>query len=223
MIIYYSLQIVGIVLGFVYLFIFIPKYGLNMRKTLLGTIIMVSICYLLTILLYRIVKGVWGGQNLVRMMAFFPLVVLLVAKLLKLPVKKVLDLVAPVPCIIQSIAKIGCQYVGCCYSQIEVNWGFYNRIKEVNLFPIQLLEGIVAGSIAAFLIVRSIKNKYNTQGLNLPLGLVLFGITRFLLEFLRNNRKLFLGISELAIWAFSIAIIGVGWLCIVWKKRIVKK
>ena len=44
-----------------------------------------------------------------------------------------------------------------------------------------------------------------------PLMLILFGYSRFFLEFARDNEKLFLGISSLAIHAFIMGIVGTVW------------
>ena len=52
--------------------------------------------------------------------------------------------------------------------------------------------------------------------------LILFGSTRFLLEFLRDNEKLFWGISNLAIHAFIMFVVGVVWYFVesnYWKKH----
>ena len=45
------------------------------------------------------------------------------------------------------------------------------------------------------------------------------GYSRFLLEFLRDNDKLFLGISELALHALAMALIGAVWLIADKRKR----
>jgi prolipoprotein diacylglyceryltransferase len=44
--------------------------------------------------------------------------------------------------------------------------------------------------------------------------LVLFGSTRFLFEFLRDNEKMFWGISNLAIHALFMFVVGVIWIVI---------
>ena len=49
--------------------------------------------------------------------------------------------------------------------------------------------------------------------------LMLFGYTRFLLEFARDYNKLFFGISELAMQAVFGALVGTIWYAIVKKER----
>ena len=49
--------------------------------------------------------------------------------------------------------------------------------------------------------------------------LVTFGGTRFLLEFLRDNEKLFLGISSLALHALFMVLVGTVWLMVLYEKN----
>jgi prolipoprotein diacylglyceryltransferase len=43
----------------------------------------------------------------------------------------------------------------------------------------------------------------------------MFGSTRFLLEFARDNEKLFWGISNLAIQAFIMLVVGIMLFCVI--------
>ena len=56
------------------------------------------------------------------------------------------------------------------------------------------------------------KNDFKVTGEYYPFMLILFGYSRFLLEFLRDNQKLFLGISSLAIHALVMGVVGTIWL-----------
>lgn len=51
-----------------------------------------------------------------------------------------------------------------------------------------------------------------------PLMLILFGFTRFLCEFLRDNYKVFGNISNIALHAAFMFIVGVVWLLVLRKK-----
>ena len=55
------------------------------------------------------------------------------------------------------------------------------------------------------------KRSYNPDGTLYPLMLILYGGTRFIWEFFADNDKLFLRISELALWALLTFLIGVVW------------
>ena len=86
---------------------------------------------------------------------------------------------------------------------------------KTRLFPIQLLEGLVSAAIAIWLIVYAKKHDYDCDGLCMPYMLISFGITRFFLEFLRDNPiTIFWGISELAFWALFMSIVGAIWIMV---------
>ena len=86
-------------------------------------------------------------------------------------------------------------------------------------FPIQPIEALTAVAIVVFLFVRSKKKQYEPDGYEYPLMLVLFGSTRFLFEFLRDNDKMFWGISNLAIHALFMFVVGLIWIIILYNKR----
>ena len=75
-------------------------------------------------------------------------------------------------------------------------------------FPNQPIEAIVALIIAYYIARREKKKGYKTDGLSIPIMLMLFGYSRFFLEFARDNEKLFWGISSLAIHALVCGITG---------------
>ena len=65
---------------------------------------------------------------------------------------------------------------------------------------------------------RAKKRNYVPDGLEYPVMLVLFGSTRFLFEFLRDNEKMFWGISNLAIHALFMFVVGIIWIIVAKKK-----
>ena len=92
-----------------------------------------------------------------------------------------------------SIGKLGCFLVGCCYG-IEYN-GFgkimYQYSNEapnnVYLFPVQLIESILFLIIFIYVKGKQYKNKFNIT--TVGNSLILCGITKFLLDFLRMSHK----------------------------------
>ena len=138
-------------------------------------------------------------------------------RLLMLDFKKVCDYLAPVVCVQHGVSHFGCIFGGCCYSY-EWSHGVYNHILKYKTFPIQPIEALVAVGIVLFIWLREKKNNFVVTGEYYPLMLILFGYSRFLLEFARDNHKVFLGISNLAIHALVMGIVGTVWLIIL-KKR----
>ena len=113
-------------------------------------------------------------------------------------------------------ARIGCIFPGCCHGYPS-SWGLYSNEAGTVCFPIQIIEIIVSFILA--LIMWNMHSKERFQGKLYPWFLVLFGSTRFVLEFLRDNQKLFWGISELALHALSCFIVGMILLTLSKKRR----
>lgn len=210
--IYYSLHALGFLACALYILRFAGAYELDGKKSVLIFLCFYSCSYLLMLLLYFLIVGKFGGQNVVRIFVFIPVFSSLFCRIFRTDVIRSLDLFAPLVCICQAFGKIGCQIVGCCQSQIAVSWGIPNRYTGTRLFPVQLLEGAVSAAIAVGLVLFAKKRDFRCRGLCMPYMFISFGVTRFFLEFLRNNVKLFWGISELALWCVFMTVVGVCWL-----------
>ncbi len=85
--------------------------------------------------------------------------------------------------LIYSFTKIGCFFTGCCYG-IPYD-GFlsikYPHVMNEPLFPIQLLEIII------FIIMFNICNHYQSKKDITYITLTVIAITKFLVEYLRNE------------------------------------
>ncbi len=208
----------GLVLIIVYMSIFASKYEINKVKLIPYTIFCFLTMYVLMLILFWICVGHLGGQNVIRTFVFLPLIIILYSRVFDIDTKKAMDISAPAICIAQFAGKFACQYEGCCRSWLKVDWGIYNNVVQKRLFPVQLAEGITSLLITIYLIYISKKHNYNYGGLCLPWMLILFGITRFIWEFMRDNKKIIWNISELAIWCILMVIVGGIWLLVDKKK-----
>jgi phosphatidylglycerol:prolipoprotein diacylglycerol transferase len=164
------------------------------------------------LVLFWIITGDFGGQNVIRVFLFVPLILLLYAKTFDIDYKVSLDFAAPVLCIAQAFGKIGCTISGCCESFIEVPWGVYNQQTETTLFPVQICEGITALLVAVCVVLIAKRRGFRCGGITMAWMWVMFGSTRVVWEFFRANEKLFLGLSELALWSIALTVAGVVWL-----------
>lgn len=218
-VLYYSLHAVGILLSCGYVWYIAPKYQSERKRTVICVMLSCITAYVFMMVLFWIRYGVFGGQNVVRVIVFLPAIMIAWGRIFRISVSAILDMTAPIACISQTFGKIGCQVVGCCYSWWEMNYGLYNPIYHKYLFPIQLLEGLISMIIAVLLIAETLKKNAKTDGWLMPWSLVLFGSTRFFLEFLRDNEKLFAGISELALWAALMTLEGGIWLAIKYARK----
>ena len=88
-----------------------------------------------------------------------------------------------------AIGKIGCFLVGCCYGMKYSGPGSiiynYSSIapKNTSLFPVQILETLIFTLIFIYTIKKTIKNRFNNK--ELGIFIILCGISKFLLDFLR--------------------------------------
>ena len=174
--------------------------------------------FLLTLNIFILLAGwaltgftFFGMKNIVVGYPFVPLMAMGFGKLLKDDWRRMLDFMTPAFPLTQVVAKISCCFVGCCFGY-PMEHGLWNPIFEQTLFPVQLLEGFAA-LIVTILCVRAAKKQdYRVTGRMYPIFLILFGGTRFFLEFLRLNHKVFWGVSDLALWALAMVVIGAVWL-----------
>ena len=109
-------------------------------------------------------------------------------------------------------------FTGCC-GGYPSSWGLYNVATYDIRFPIQPIEALIAIALIVFLLIRAKKLNYVADGREYPLMLVIFGSTRFGCEFLRDNDKIFCGISNLALHALFMFVVGVVALVIINKKQ----
>ena len=174
--------------------------------------------YALMLVLFWLITGSFGGQNVIRVFLFLPLILWLYANTFGVDYKVSLDFAAPVLCIAQAFGKIGCTISGCCESWLEVPWGVYNPYTETRLFPVQIAEGITSLVIAIVVILIAARKDFRAGGMTMAWMWVLFGPTRVIWEFFRANEKLFWGLSELSLWSIVLSIAGVLWL-ILYKKQ----
>ena len=218
--IYYSFHIIGFIATLLYLYWVFPKYGVNRVRGFALAACTYLTAYALMLILFWVITGDFGGQNVIRIFLFVPLILLLYAQTFGVDFKTSLDFAAPVLCIAQAFGKIGCTISGCCESFWEVSWGVYNPYTETRLFPVQIAEGITALIIAITVIAMASRKGFRCGGRTMAWMWVMFGPTRVIWEFFRANEKLFWGLSELALWSVALTVAGVLWLILDYKKGV---
>lgn len=195
----------------IYLLSVCKYYAISKKKAIVFIILVYGSSLLWMFFLYWADSGFknWGGNNIVRIFWWLGVFVFPVSKLLKLDYLKALDFVSPCLCINHGIAHFGCIFAGCCHGY-PCDWGIYSNNTGYRCFPIQPIEALIALGIVGYIWRREKKKGYGEgiDGLSFPIMLMLFGYSRFFLEFLRDNHKVFLGISDLAIHALVNAVVG---------------
>jgi phosphatidylglycerol:prolipoprotein diacylglycerol transferase len=201
----------GFVGVMVYLLLISKHYSMPILKTIVFAVLVYSSTVAWMFFLFWADSGfrVWGGNNIVRVFWWLGVFVFPVSKLIKRNYLECLDFVSPCLCINHGIAHFGCIFAGCCHGY-PCDWGLYSNEVGYRCVPTQPIEALVALGIATFIWQREKNKGYGkgVDGLSFPIMLMIFGYSRFFLEFLRDNKKLFWGISGLAIHALVNGVIG---------------
>jgi len=200
------------VAGFIAVFIFAVWYGKRIQIPVLKSVGLVFIVfpsiYIWMFVLYWLETGSWGGNNIVRVFVYLPLAGWLAAKILRLEWKRVCDLLAFCPLVVHGVSHFGCIFPGCCFGY-PCEWGLYNPMLKKCLFPIQIIEALTAWAIIFYLFFRHKRRNGVADGLEIPIMLILFGSTRFVWEFFRDNPKILWGCSNLSFHALFMFVVGV--------------
>lgn len=94
----------------------------------------------------------------------------------------------------EAVGRIGCYFNGCCYGEkCDLPWAIYQH--DAWRHPAQLYSAVVAALMFAFLCW--LRPKLTREGDLFRTYLALFGITRFLLEFVRWRETLWFGLSPM--------------------------
>ncbi len=226
-----SLSIFGIQISIYYLFWFLglvavlavgyftrKRYEFSFAKSMLYIVLAVATGYvLLWVTSWIVGGGKMMGLNYVRIVTVLPLTIWLITLVFKDSFWKVADFIAPLLAIFHGVTHIGCIFEGCCHGYPS-SWGLYSNEVGAVCFPSQPLEAISSLLTAVVLLFMMKRNVQ--EGKLYAWYLIMFGGTRFLWEFLRDNDKVWLGVSELAIHALIAFIVGIAVLAVM---TIVKK
>lgn len=158
-------------------------------------------------------RGVWGGMSFFGCVFFATPVLWLSAKIINLQTEKVMDISAPVCAVFLMLSKINCLMQGCCFGFLigYAEDGTYIR------FPSAAVEGLNGMFICGVLLLmqKNVKNR----GCIAPAFLLLFGTTRFVLNFFRGKlialrlfEKAGLLIPPGHLWAAVCIIWGLIWM-----------
>ncbi len=98
----------------------------------------------------------------------------------KLPLYKVLDLVAPAVALAQAIGRVGCFLNGCCFGR--------------TVFPVQIYSSLIL--VVIFISLRFLQGRPHKEGRVFFTYLLLYSLKRFSIEFWRlDNPVVFMGLT----------------------------
>ena len=123
----------------------------------------------------------WGGTSFFGGVFFVPLFFAGFSYLLKHPYNELMDLCAPAGCMMLVVMKIQCLLSGCCGGRVL----FTNEVGAEIRFPSQAAELINGLILAVLLMIIAYKAK--NKGEIYPIFLLLYGTSRFILNFFREE------------------------------------
>jgi len=143
------------------------------------------------------------------------LFLLIYAKIRKIPLLKITDLMTPFALLFDAIARFGCLFAGCCYG-VRAPWGI--KLHGVTRFPSPLFESALCLIILAIILIWKPERK--RPGILLPLFLVTYSAGRFVLEFFRGDSSrgafLFFSTSQ---WLALLVFLALGIALLVVRKK----
>lgn len=124
------------------------------------------------------------------------------------------DLVMPAVALAQGFGRIGCFFAGCCYGRETDAWygiTFHNSNfapNGIKLIPTQIISSVGDFAVCGLLLLYA--NKKPQNGRVASMYLLLYGIGRFAVEFLRNDYRGSIGVlSTSQLISIGIVIVGI--------------
>ena len=183
------------------------RYEQPAWKSVVISVILVIAGLVFSRVWYFVENGYFRGRSFYGVIFFAPLVYWPVAKILRMPYSQTIDCVAPAGCLTLALVKVQCLRDGCCAGMVLYQKENFDYVK----FPSQIVE------MAAFLIIAVtlflLGRKPTNRGKVFPLFLILYGGSRFVLDFFRGSTVPYaLGLSAGSFWSVLAVAAGVIWL-----------
>ena len=189
-------------------------YKISVLKSLMIALNVTMIGTIGAQLMFFVENGHFGGYSFYG--AVFLVLILsgVSSRVLKLPHDQFMDCCAPAGCAMVSFMKTRCIATGCCAGRI-----FYmSGTQEAIQFPSQIVE-LCTGLVLAVVIVLMIC-KGKGYGTLYAWFMILYGVTRFVLNYFRLNQTVFLlGMAPGNFWSIISIMIGLAWLLFFRKKE----
>ena len=189
-------------------------YHVAVWKALVSTVFLTIAGTAGTYALFFVENQRLGGISFYGAVFLVPILFILVAWLLRLPYGTLMDLCAPAECVMLAFMKTQCMMTGCCGGKVIGTTAAGNPI----VFPSQIAE-LINGLLLAAILMFLGHRRPNRKDLY-PLYMVLYGCTRFVLNFLREQQSdFFLGMSPGNVWSIVSVLAGGAWLWILYYRE----
>jgi phosphatidylglycerol:prolipoprotein diacylglycerol transferase len=173
-------------------------------------------------LAYSMEKGAWsaswegylsfsrGGLSLFGGLYLAIAAILVFAGCIRVPVLQLMDLLAPAAAFSFAVGRLGCLMAGCCRGfALPVSATLPAWFPGNHCFPAPLLDSIVNLSIGMYLL--RVQPSAAEMGRRAGLFLALYCLSRFLIEMVRSNQAIWVGLTMAQLLAVPGFFIGL-WL-----------
>ena len=183
--------------------IFNRFYRVPFLKLLICTVMLTITGLIGGAIMYFIENSNFGGFSFYGAIFLAPLQMYFIAKLINASPSAIVDLCAPVGCIMLAVQKTNCLRVGCCQGKIIAQSIAGQPIR----FPSQIIECAAALLISLFLYLLVSSEKF--KGKILFFFLIFYGIIRFFLNLMRDTTPALFGLAVGNIWSIVSVIVGI--------------
>lgn len=191
------------------------KYRISLWKIPIVAVVLTVTGTIGTYIWFWIENGWFGGRSFFGAVFFVPIAFVLFAKVMKISYRELTDLCAPAECLMLAIMKVQCLRDGCCAGRLL----YVNENGVEVLFPSQQVELINAFMVFAVLLGLFLFFRKRYQGMLYPCYLILYGVSRFILNIFRAEWVTHQGLLPYGnIWSLVGIAVAVVW--IFWQKKL---
>ncbi len=159
------------------------------------------------------------GRYFHSVLVVYLLYTLVVCKIWRWPVWKILDRWIIGVLMASAIARFGCLIQGCCEGKLcDLPWAIrFPAQPDIARYPTQVFMIVLESALTFFLWRLGKKIKYDGQVF--WVGILAYSIYRYLIEYLRTNPVIFLGLTHAQLFSLVCAELALGVLIYNRRKR----
>ena len=198
---------VGTMAMLILILILMLRYKVKAWKSIPVAVILTVTGTLSTYVWFFVEASWWGGRSYYGAVFLVPVAFLIIAKIMSVPYKELMDFCAPAECVMLAIMKYQCFIDGCCGGMI-LNVA---ENGDITYFPSQIVELCNALLLMIVLMILAFQSKH--RGKIYGWYLLLYGVSRFILNWFReSNEPLIMGLPDGNVWSLLAIFIGLLWL-----------
>ena len=187
--------------------VLMKRYQVAVWKGIPAAFILTITGTLGTYIWYFIESSWFGARSFYGAVLLVPLAFIYVAKLMRISYGDLRDFCAPAECVMLAIMKYQCLVDGCCAGRVLRSIAPDGSVT----FPSQIVESVNALVIMAVLMKLAFSKK--NRGKVYAWYLVIYGVTRFILNWFREDTTpLLIGLPAGNLWSLLAIFVGVLWL-----------